>query len=353
MSRRPPPAEQQFGSDSFLDVVANVVGILIILMVLAGVRASRAPVTLTPQEPNITTEEPRELAAVPTLASPTEDLAERHREELAELQSQAEKLQDELNVARTAAADHEQRLSELQSQDAATRNRLTAVGSTLDRELSTLAQSREQIAKLTAAAQSVRVKLKDRQNEIAALEKQPHKVKQLEHRITPVSRVLKENETELHFRCLGGQVTLLPISELASRIKGQMERQRDVIVRAPRYRGEVGPVRGFSMNYLVEREVTLDGLVYARVSYSELVPEADLDGETAAVALQSNSIFRNELRKAEPGSTITFYVYSDSFSLYRQLQNIAHREGFAVAARPLPIGEPIGFSPSGSRSAAQ
>ena len=353
MSRRPPPAEQQFGSDSFLDVVANVVGILIILMVLADVRASRAPVTLTPPTPSITTEEPRELAAAPKLTAPPDDSAERHREELAELQSQTEKLQDELNVVRTATADHEQRLSELQSQDAATRNRLTSVGSTLDHELSTLAQNREQIAKLSAAAQAVRVKLKERQTEIAAVEKQPHKVKQLEHRITPVSRVLRENEAELHFRCLAGQVALVPVMELATRMKGQMERQREVIVQAPRYRGEVGPVRGFSMHYVVEREVTLNGLVFARVSYSEVVPEPDLDSETAVIAVQTNSIFRNELRKAEPGSTITFYVYSDSFSLYRQLQAIAHREGFAVAARPLPIGEPIGFSPSGSRSAAQ
>ena len=46
MSRRrnyDPPA---FGSDSFLDIVANIVGILIILMVVVGVRASRAPVSL-------------------------------------------------------------------------------------------------------------------------------------------------------------------------------------------------------------------------------------------------------------------------------------------------------------------
>ena len=32
-----------FGSDSFLDVVANIVGILIILIVVVGVRVARAP----------------------------------------------------------------------------------------------------------------------------------------------------------------------------------------------------------------------------------------------------------------------------------------------------------------------
>ena len=42
MSRRR-EFEIMFGSDSFLDVVANIVGILIILIVIAGVRVSQAP----------------------------------------------------------------------------------------------------------------------------------------------------------------------------------------------------------------------------------------------------------------------------------------------------------------------
>ena len=43
MSRRRPKGELQFGSDSFLDVVANIVGILIILIVIAGLRVSQTP----------------------------------------------------------------------------------------------------------------------------------------------------------------------------------------------------------------------------------------------------------------------------------------------------------------------
>ena len=86
MSRRPPPAEQQFGSDSFLDVVANVVGILIILMVLAGMRAARAPVILKGSPSAAETNEPDQAAP------PTDDSAETGRAELAALQSQAKEL---------------------------------------------------------------------------------------------------------------------------------------------------------------------------------------------------------------------------------------------------------------------
>ena len=39
MARQKPDDEMEFGSDSFLDVVANIVGILIILVMVVGMRA--------------------------------------------------------------------------------------------------------------------------------------------------------------------------------------------------------------------------------------------------------------------------------------------------------------------------
>ena len=75
MSRRKPREEMEFGSDSFLDVVANVVGILIILMVLAGILAKTAPV-------NLTEEEPAPAAATPpvVVAEPVDDEAKAARQ---------------------------------------------------------------------------------------------------------------------------------------------------------------------------------------------------------------------------------------------------------------------------------
>ena len=43
MSRRTRNDEIELGSDSFLDIIANIVGILIILIVIAGVKVSRQP----------------------------------------------------------------------------------------------------------------------------------------------------------------------------------------------------------------------------------------------------------------------------------------------------------------------
>jgi predicted nucleic acid-binding Zn-ribbon protein len=268
------------------------------------------------------------------------------------LQTQSESLQQELGRLREIAQDNESKLSELQTQDAVQRNRFAALAANLEGEAAALENNQQQADVLEAAVQAVRLRLKKRQAEVAAAEKQPNRVEQLQHRITPVSRVITENETELHFRCLRGAVSAVPIEELVERMKGQMERQRDVILRLKKYSGSVGPVRGWNLNYVVETQQQL-GMVRASVSQFELLPEADLAGERSEVALRPDSAFRNELRKADPGSTVTFWVYPDSFVLFRKLQALAHREGFTVAARPLPEGTPIMGSPHGSRSAAQ
>ncbi len=351
MSRRKPREEMEFGSDSFLDVVANVVGILIILMVLAGIRAKTAPVNLAEEAPEVT---PAAAASPIVIAAPSVDdeVQAARQQELATLQSQSDSLQQELDRLRDAAHADESKLTELQSQDAVQRNRFAALASNLEGEFAALRDNQQESELLEAALHAVRVRLKKRQTEVAAAEKQPNRVEKLEHRITPVSRVISENETELHFRCLGGSVTAVPIEELVERMKAQMERQRDTILRLKRFSGSVGPVRSWNLNYVVETQQQL-GMVRASVSKFELLPESDLAGERSDAALRPDSAFRNELRKAEPGSTLTFWVYPDSFVLFRKLQALAHREGFTVAARPLPEGTPIMGSPNGSRSAAQ
>jgi hypothetical protein len=60
--------DTEFGSDSFLDIVANVVGILIILIVVAGVRVSRAPVVLSTAAASGATSLPTAREASPSVS---------------------------------------------------------------------------------------------------------------------------------------------------------------------------------------------------------------------------------------------------------------------------------------------
>ena len=51
MARRGRKADLKTDSDSFLDIIANIVGVLIILLVVAGVRVSQLPATRPKEEP--------------------------------------------------------------------------------------------------------------------------------------------------------------------------------------------------------------------------------------------------------------------------------------------------------------
>ena len=100
MSRRRGTSQQAVGDDSFLDIVANIVGILIILIVVAGVRASRAPVELSevsngPDEPD---PPPTEVVA-PSLESrfrATAPAIVDRTDEVTRLADQSEEIRDRL-----------------------------------------------------------------------------------------------------------------------------------------------------------------------------------------------------------------------------------------------------------------
>ncbi len=56
----------------------------------------------------------------------------------------------------------------------------------------------------------------------------------------------------------------------------------------------------------------------------------------------------------DPKTTaVTFWVYPDSFPLYRRLRDLLHERDFVVAGRPLPEGMPIGSSRHGTASRGQ
>ena len=115
------------------------------------------------------------------------------------------------------------------------------------------------------------------------------------------------------------------------------------------------------MNYLVRVE-TLSGLEEMKVghggyrislSHWDIHPEPETKGETEETALKKGSQFYQSILGASADTTLTFWVYPDSYPIYRKLQKFAHDHGFSVAGRPLPSGVAISGSPNGSKSAGQ
>jgi hypothetical protein len=124
----------------------------------------------------------------------------------------------------------------------------------------------------------------------------------------------------------------------------------------------LGPIDGFRMRYTFRRydtspeDAMQTGQMGAtiRLEVAEFLPVAPEMGEPIDVAIRPGSDFRDRLARQDPArTTLTLWVYPDSFEPFRQLRELLHEQGFAVAARPLPEGVPISGSPNGQKSAAE
>src|SRR5260370_15079947 len=92
MSRRN-REEIPFGSDSFLDVLANIVGILIILIVAAAARMGRAPL------PVLLSQNARDAAAAKIATPPTESEMPSEKPPRAPLEPESDEPPPEITAA--------------------------------------------------------------------------------------------------------------------------------------------------------------------------------------------------------------------------------------------------------------
>ena len=130
--------------------------------------------------------------------------------------------------------------------------------------------------------------------------------------------------------------------DMASHRLGPME-EGDEISR------NVGPVEGFTMR--------LDRTPERKNRLSvEFIPDSQRPiGETIEEALATpNSQFRLRLDGEKPAqTTITIWVYPDSFAQFRHIKKELYEMGFATAGRPLPEDQFITGSNEGSHSSAE
>jgi len=77
-------------------------------------------------------------------------------------------------------------------------------------------------------------------------------------------------------------------------------------------------------------------------------------GEPLEKALQQNSEFRQHVDGLDPQITVvTFWVYADSFELFRRLRDHLYERDIEVAGRPLTDDAPIAASRNGTASRGQ
>jgi len=323
MARRVPPASDGFGNDSFLDVVTNLVGILILLVMVVGLRVKNAPARTTSDEAQSVA-----LEESATHVSAVERDVMRLAGEIEEVD-----LEREFRHHERAAMAY--KVAELRN-DLASRFQQQ---SEQQKELSQqLARRRSELALVAQEIERVRAT--------------PEKSVQIQSLPTPLSQFVEGHEE--HFQLKGGRLTRIPLRSLLDQFEAEAQRQVNRLRDAPQFSSTVGPVGGFRLRYTLERvDVPGQGSMAQLVEWV-LLPVSSQLGESVNTALADGSEFREVCGSLNPRrTTITIWTYPDSFGDFRKLKQQLFQAGFATAGRPLPEGMPIGGSPRGSRSAAE
>jgi hypothetical protein len=409
MSRRSNSRDPDIGSDSFLDIIANIVGILIILIVVAGLKVSRQPIERfndepapvvvelvevaessrddsieelpaaeptrpsgvlpesEPEKPSIA-DDPWDTDYVPWVAvdeSPGPDLQGGSLNPVVVMHASPELLERRDELTRSVSKVS-LRLANARREELSLEGQVTLRSEQITTAANLVSETTDELKRTEQAAEAARRRLEINRLQLATLTKQlktaqqpQTKIETIRHRLNPVSQEVSDKE--VHFRLSRARLSIVPIAELLSETMRQIRRRSDSLMRFNRHTGRVGPIDGYAMNYAVERqslsvlEKLRSGEGYVRIEVTEATLEAtDLLREmTVDEALRPGSEFSSQLHQVGPDTSLTFWVYPDSFEAFRTIQSVMHDLGFAVAARPIPEGTPIGVSPRGSRSNAQ
>ena len=331
------------GQDSFLDVVTNIVGILILLVMVMGVRALRAPQQADDEQA---------MAAAAAIQGKQAELKNAFRTAVA---SQAE-VRD--LVVRTVNVHSEALQRDLEREELNTF--VASVSQDIDERRAKLDAEQQREFDVRRQLADARLKLDDLNRQEIALMTQAPEVEEIENLPTPLAQVVTGKE--VHLRVANGHVAFIPLDDLLVEFKEHAENnvwrlqdQNEVV-------STVGPVDGFRLRYClrkgffsVRRDTGVEsrGTVVQLVKW-ELMPVTSKLGEPVEQALLPNSDMNHYLKRYRPdATTVTIWIYPDSFSEFRALRRELYEMGYATAGRPLPQGVLIGGSPHGSKSAAQ
>ena len=351
--RRRRHREIPFSFDSFLDVVANVVGIIIRLILVAwvGARSYNSVQEILKQRHAVAAaSRPADLPA-----DPLELELARDRQHLAEAQA---RLLEQLRQLGETKSNHRQTQAQLTSL-AGRKQEIGRQRASLDQMLHGQDASQHMQALTLSEIQQRRRRLLE---EIEAFEKLPPTSHTLRYR-TPVSRPVYSEE--LMFECRGGRAAFIDIAGFLAEIKEGMEAKSKLLQNQWDVADITRPIGPFRLRYTIERQRgTMDALTSDTspaggsfrygLSGWQVEAIASARGENASEAIAPRSQFRQIVDVLDPQQTVvTFWVYADSFDLFRRLRDYLYDHELEVAGRPLPEGVPIASSKSGTVSRGQ
>ena len=338
----------EMGHDSFLDIVANLVGILIILVVILGTQSHSVIQQVR--------EEAEKTAPVIELGPPPASV-----EQVAEISRQtarARSAQSDSDRFEAQIKTMDQKVEELNRQRGLLLDLLAQAKLAWEDAKKEIDQEKADAAARQTKIERLQSELADLEGERARLESMKAPIVAVEHLPTPMAKTVFGDE--IHFRLRENRLSVVPIEKLISEIKQDFKR----VASGPRegmMDAAVGPVKGYVARYVMNKRKE-----YMRSSSGagpgmriQLVkmtvePLSEPYGEPIQDILANSQTLDIELAGRKPGSTtITVWVYPDSFAAFRQLKETLYAKGYPTAARPLPMDRAITGGPQGSRSAAQ
>jgi hypothetical protein len=324
------------GQDSFLDVITNIVGILILLVMIVGVRSSQARrFGLANHDADAALGEQAIREAYASAQTSQRDVSKLIQHVINTRQEARIREQERL-VLNTMVAEAEQAIAER-------RNELSAQDRRDFDVRRQLAEAQLTLDNLT-------------REQVALLSQEPD-VEEIECRPTPLAQAVTGKE--VHLLLADDHVAVVPFEALLEQLKADIQenvwrlRDQDQLERT------VGPLNGFRLRYwFVKTDVIARGqggtVMAGRVpqfSHCFFVPERSPTGEPAVEALRPNSELRQYLQRLNAqGTTVTIWTYPGNYDRLREVKRAIRELGFQIAVRPLPKGMPIGASRTGSES---
>ena len=371
--------DPDFGSDSFLDIIANLVGILVILIVLAGLRAAQVSVepevsevaAVSPESSSVPVKErpvpqPNVKSAEPDLPRVTvakvgkaesrilpdpevslgEDavplqFAESQRHELLDVVKGLEARLAMLPVD-SAIAD----LKAVQSELAAVAGQLPGLQNRLAKEDSIRRRSLVEATEFDAEYQALRKQLVEVNQTFEELKTAERPVEEFELRINPVGR--RSRGEELLFRIEDGRLIHLRAAALFGKAELQSGRLTSMTAASELESGSVGPIGGVALDY--ESQV-IATMVPTSSGSSTYALRKLMRGTLRVTRLSATEDWKKSIEDdgavsrlmlaAPPNAFARIFVTPDSFEAARRVAAFIRTLGHGVATMPIEPGTDI------------
>ena len=321
------------GQDSFLDIVANLVGVLIILVVIVGAQATSA---WNDVEPN---------TAIGDEITSVQQQIVRASNTVKKLEIDNHTLESDILTQSTLAAVASQRrhralvnLEVVRQEVEAQRKKLN------DAEQQHFDKQRER-AELRQSLDAI-----VRESKVLSVNRPSVVAKTIEHYPTPISQTVFTDI--IHVRLSNGRLAVVPVDPLTDLMQSEWK------VKAEKLRNQNGisstietvrPVDNFRLQY----ELQASGNRIRLAGY-QIIALSDVVGRPTAEMMQPGSSFTEILsRSVAEETTISIWMYPTELKDHRLLKNWLHEQGFKVASWLQDPGQSISFGPQGSHITAQ